>query len=123
MTVTNATPRPWEVSSYAFGDYVQAPDGTEIAKTIEKSASLPDLEREANAALIVTAVNAHDALTQMLRRVVFAYFDNANGRYDLPEAMEDAAKLLDIRLGNCVECGDWAIVSDPGLCERCEALS
>jgi hypothetical protein len=62
MTVNNATQRPWEVSSYAFGDYVQAPDGTEIAKTIEKSASLPDLEREANAALIVTAVNVHDAL-------------------------------------------------------------
>ena len=122
MTVTNATPRPWirdcdnDIRTWDEVDESM----TTIATMVHDYEGMPV---EANAALIVTAVNAHDALTQMLRRAVFAYFDNANGRYDLPEAMDNAAEMLDIRLGDCAECGDWAIVSDPELCERCEALS
>ena len=59
------------------------------------------------------------AIKMALRRVVYAYFDQTNGRYDLTEAMEDAANLLDVPLGNCKECSDWAIIDDDNFCERC----
>ena len=72
-----ATKRPWKVQ---FESYVMAEDGGQIASVTDGRPE-EDTNNEimrANAALIVQAVNAHDALVEALREI-----SKGEGRFSL----------------------------------------
>jgi hypothetical protein len=84
------TPRPWDISR--AGDRLVIRDGRRLSvATVEGNA--PENEIAANAALIVRAVNAHDALVNALRAASAYIPHDGNEERDAREAAEAALKL------------------------------
>jgi hypothetical protein len=96
------SPRPWRVEANAFGIYIVGADDRKAAQA---------LTRNANAALIVAAVNERDRLRDLVRRLVrVAIRDRETLRYiysDVEYATED-----DDAIGDALREARAAIVED-----------
>lgn len=60
MPRTEPSPRPWRAEANAFGTYIVGADGRKAAQALTSNA---------NAALIVAAVNERDRLRDLVRRM------------------------------------------------------
>jgi hypothetical protein len=74
MTNDKATPRPWKFEKHFDGNYfgnilAQYPEGTWRTITVQLKYGTPE-ENQANASLIVKAVNSHDALLEACKEAL-----------------------------------------------------
>jgi hypothetical protein len=88
MGADKATPRPWAVSASRWD--VMGTGDIHIARM---SGGLPTGEAQANVALIVRAVNAHDGLVAALQRIVALAGEHADGAPDSTPAAKDCAAI------------------------------
>lgn len=65
--MSKATPRPWRVDDEGFIKYGRHSDYLKLQSAWIEDAWINDKEAIANAALIVRAVNSHDALVEACR--------------------------------------------------------
>ena len=91
MSTKEATPRPWALTRLGDNLYVEAAERF-ICDLQRKDAPKSELSHiEADAELIVTAVNAHDALVALARAIL----DRETMDYqDLPILQEQARQAL-----------------------------
>lgn len=95
LSMDDTTPRPW-ILRYEPGRSVYEVRGSD--ETIMHSeAYYPEAPTIADAALIVRAVNAHEALVAILRAVVQEVEDEnaVNGMWSLGKSYDDAKTILD----------------------------
>ena len=78
MDTSKATPRPWRTQATWPHLVHGGPHNRQIADTREAHCTCYTEEEAANAALIVKAVNAHDALVEALRAVEADYMDRGD---------------------------------------------
>lgn len=83
------TPLPWQIKRGATMGVIVNQDGEQVAAALSDAVKSSD-ERDANAELIVRAVNNHDALVKALRDLVAA----CNTYDDTPDSTLNAARYV-----------------------------
>ncbi len=101
MNEPKHTPTPWRITGYGIIGGIEDGSGQTVAQAQERPSrkrSEPDHERLANAAFIVRACNAHDALVEALveirEKASSASAWNAEGALAACEALAESALAL-----------------------------
>ena len=73
MSEPKHTPTPWHVESTRYGPYVSSETDMVVAECSQRCGNKPREQADANAALIVRAVNAHEQMVGALESVAQAF--------------------------------------------------